>query len=86
MEKANCYEQWAAAGYMLDRCEGKDAWKEHEKSKHYDYGLVKDRLESLRNIRKEGDNESMMYNLRTSISRNLGDMGNQDVTRADVVV
>ncbi|KAI8904459.1 acyl transferase/acyl hydrolase/lysophospholipase [Gorgonomyces haynaldii] len=79
MKKAMVYEQWAAAGYMLDRCEGKDKWKDNPASSHYDHGLLKDRLDALRNIRKEGDTETMMYNLRTSICRNLGDMGNVDL-------
>lgn len=78
MSKANCYEQWAGAGFLLDRCEGKDLWKSLEYSEHYDYGLVKDRLESLRKGRKL-QNSELMFNLRQSIARNLGDMGNPAV-------
>eukprot|EP00842_Homolaphlyctis_polyrhiza_P005765 jgi/Hompol1/618/HPOL_005364-RA len=76
MDMATCYEQWAAAGYMLDRCEGNDKWKNTEQSPHYDYSLIRDRLETLRNIRKTGDAATMMFALRTSLCRNLGDMGN----------
>jgi hypothetical protein len=71
MDKASCYEQWAAAGYMLDRCQGKDRWKLQERSKFYDYGLVKDRLDNLRKARTL-DNVELMFNLRQSIARNLG--------------
>jgi hypothetical protein len=78
-QKATSYEQWAAAGYMLDRTEGGDEWKFDEKSPHYDYELIKERLNILRTIRKNGDIPAMIFNLRTSLSRNLGDMGNARV-------
>ncbi|KAI8922596.1 hypothetical protein BC831DRAFT_475066 [Entophlyctis helioformis] len=76
MDIATSYEQWAAAGYMLDRCEGKDEWKNTEGSDDYDHGLVRDRLDMLRGIRKAGDTATMMFTMRTSLIRNLGDMGN----------
>nr|KAJ3421245.1 hypothetical protein HK105_004130 [Polyrhizophydium stewartii] len=76
MEIANCYEQWAAAGYMLDRCEGADRWKNEDNSSHYDHDLIRDRLDMLRSIRKSGDTSTIMFTLRTSLTRNLGDMGN----------
>ncbi|KAJ3255048.1 hypothetical protein HK103_006668 [Boothiomyces macroporosus] len=77
MDKACSYEQWAAAGYMLDREEGRDLWKFQEKSSDYDYELIKDRLAILKTIRKNYDLPAMVFNLRTSLCRNLGDMGNQ---------
>ncbi|KAJ3275222.1 hypothetical protein HDV01_000947 [Terramyces sp. JEL0728] len=77
MDKACSYEQWAAAGYMLDREEGRDLWKFQEKSTDYDYELIKDRLAILKTIRKNYDLPAMVFNLRTSLCRNLGDMGNQ---------
>jgi predicted acylesterase/phospholipase RssA len=79
MRKAHCYEQYAAAGYMLDREEGNDKWKQDEKSPHYDYPLIKAKLEVMRSSRKTGDDLTMMFNLRTTISRNIGDIGNQQL-------
>jgi hypothetical protein len=79
IRKACSYEQFAAAGYMLDREDGLDQWKFDERSKDYDYELVKDRLNILRTIRKNGDIPAMIFNLRTSLCRNLGDMGNSKV-------
>ena len=88
MQKANSYEQWASAGFMLDRLEGcafpspnsgRDEWKNHELSHDYDYELLKDRLQTLRDMRKKGDISAMIFNLRTTLSRNLGDMGNEKV-------
>lgn len=102
MDKAKSYEQWAAAGYMLDRWQGipwiwkrwiysldNDQWKNQEMSLDYDYELIRDRLNTLRTIRKNGDIPAMIFNLRTSLSRNLGDMGNPKVfaswTRAPLI-
>jgi TAG lipase/steryl ester hydrolase/phospholipase A2/LPA acyltransferase len=85
IRKACSYEQFAAAGYMLDREKGLDEWKFDEKSKDYDYELVQDRLNILRTIRKNGDIPAMIFNLRTSLSRNLGDMGNPMVSEVLIV-
>jgi hypothetical protein len=99
MAKAKSYEQYAAAGFMLDRCTSmfsspliawskranrhlavdKDEWKNEEQSGDYDYELIKERLSVLRTIRKNGDIPAMIFNLRTSLARNLGDMGNPKV-------
>ncbi|RUS23743.1 hypothetical protein BC938DRAFT_474692, partial [Jimgerdemannia flammicorona] len=54
---------------------GKDKWKNDPRSPDYDYELIKTRLEQLRIERKKHDMSSMIFLLRTSLSRNLGDMG-----------
>ncbi|KAJ3207584.1 hypothetical protein HDU67_007375, partial [Dinochytrium kinnereticum] len=76
MKVATAYEQWAAAGLALDRLEGKELWKNDPKSTDYDYELLQDRLYQLRKARESGDLSSMIFLLRTSMSRNLGEMGN----------
>ncbi|KAI9360381.1 acyl transferase/acyl hydrolase/lysophospholipase [Zopfochytrium polystomum] len=73
---ATNYEQWAAAGLALDRLQGKDRWKAEMTSSDYDYVLLEDRLAQLKAARLADDLPSMIYILRTSLSRNLGDMGN----------
>jgi hypothetical protein len=54
-------------------------------SEDYDYGLLQDRLAQLRLARESGDLASMIFLLRTSLSRNLGDMGNPKVTHYKIV-
>ncbi|TPX70181.1 hypothetical protein SpCBS45565_g01886 [Spizellomyces sp. 'palustris'] len=76
MEVATNYEQWAAAGGMLDKLTGKDKWKNDPVSPDYDYELLQDRLAQLKKARESGNMSSMMFMLRTSLSRNLGDAGN----------
>lgn len=87
IEKATSYEQWAAAGYMLDRVEGNDIWKNENVSSDYDYKLLLDRMDILRTIRKNADVPAMIFNLRTSLSRNLAGMGDSRVhLRLNIVV
>ncbi|KAJ3327300.1 hypothetical protein HDU76_012033 [Blyttiomyces sp. JEL0837] len=76
MSVATNYEQWAAAGLALDRLQGKEKWKLEAASPDYDYELLQDRLAQLKIARETGDLGSMIFILRTSLSRNLGDMGN----------
>ncbi|CAG8433687.1 11265_t:CDS:10 [Ambispora gerdemannii] len=72
---AENYEQWAAAATELDRLQGKDVWKLNPASDDYDYDLLQGRLLQLQRVRKSGDLAYMIFLLRTSLARNLGDMG-----------
>lgn len=59
---------------------GLNEWKEQLESPDYDWELVKARLDQLREIRKLNKGQSaMIFALRTSLARNLGDMGNLKV-------
>ncbi|KAI9262753.1 acyl transferase/acyl hydrolase/lysophospholipase [Sporodiniella umbellata] len=77
LKTATTYEEWAEAAVELDRLEGLNEWKEDMASPDYDWELVKARLDQLREIRKlDKGQAAMIFALRTSLSRNLGDMGN----------
>ncbi|KAI9003748.1 hypothetical protein BC832DRAFT_518402, partial [Gaertneriomyces semiglobifer] len=76
MQVATNYDQWAAAGGMLDKLTGKDRWRDDPVSKEYDYQLIQERLQQLRKARQSGDMRAMMFILRSSLSRNIGDIGN----------
>lgn len=59
---------------------GLDQWKKEDKSPYYDWELIKTRLEQIREIRHSNKGQSaMIFALRTSLARNLGDMGNSKV-------
>ena len=51
-------------------------WKEDPSSSHYDFKLISNRLSQLRKARESGDIAAIIFLLRTSLSRNIGDMGN----------
>eukprot|EP00158_Paraphelidium_tribonemae_P006464 Partr_v1_DN27830_c2_g1_i1_m23279 putative patatin-like phospholipase domain-containing protein len=76
LDIASSYEQWHAAAHQLDRLEGNETWKENPASSDYDYNMLLSRLGQMRKARESGDIASMIFLLRTSLSRNFGDMGN----------
>ncbi|KAF9155891.1 hypothetical protein BG015_008140 [Linnemannia schmuckeri] len=75
LSAATNYEQWAEAAIILDRLQGKDKWKNDPRSPHYDYEMLQERLSQLSAARESGDLGLMIYLLRTSLSRNLGNVG-----------
>ncbi|KAL7754482.1 Lipase 5 [Sorochytrium milnesiophthora] len=76
MEVASSYEQWSSAALALDELDGNTAWKLDPRSDLYDYKLIRERLRSLSEARERGDISALTFLLRTSLSRNLGEMGN----------
>ncbi|CAO3684617.1 unnamed protein product [Umbelopsis vinacea] len=72
---ATNYDQWAEAATILDQLQGLEQWKKDPKSDIYDWELLQARLEQLQNVRASNDQLSMIFALRTSLARNLGDMG-----------
>ena len=79
LHKSTNYEQWEAAGHQLDTISGNDRWKETDESPFYDSMLLKDRLGLLRKAHESEDLQTMVFLLRTSLSRNIGDIGNHKV-------
>ncbi|KAI8601247.1 acyl transferase/acyl hydrolase/lysophospholipase [Dissophora ornata] len=75
LSAATNYEQWASAAATLDRLQGKDKWKNDPTSPHYDYEMLQERLSQLASARESGDLGLMIFLLRTSLSRNLGNVG-----------
>nr|CAG8592636.1 13532_t:CDS:10 [Entrophospora candida] len=75
MEIATNYEQWSEAATILDQLQGNDQWKNTPSSDDYDFELLQRRLAQLKKARKTGDLSQMIFLLRTSLARNLGDMG-----------
>ncbi|KAI9203804.1 acyl transferase/acyl hydrolase/lysophospholipase [Polychytrium aggregatum] len=84
-DRATNYEQWAAASLVLDDLEGNEKWKSDPVSPDYDYHLIQERLVSLKKARLSGDISSMIFLLRTSLNRDLGNMGNHKVSESGLM-
>ncbi|KAF9380529.1 hypothetical protein CPB97_008280 [Podila verticillata] len=82
---ATNYEQWSEAAVILDRLQGKDKWKNDPRSTHYDYELLQERLSQLASARESGDLGLMIFLLRTSLSRNLGNVGRAQLYENTIV-
>ncbi|KAK4136301.1 patatin-domain-containing protein, partial [Trichocladium antarcticum] len=84
MQNAGTLQEWTAAATELDKLEGNDQWKLDESTGDYgDYHpeLIRTRLAELDEARTNLDIESMVYLIRTHLSRDLGGMGNMDLYR-----
>lgn len=73
--QAETYEQWLFASEQLDKLSGNDKWKEDPVSPYYDSVLVQQRLQQLRDARVNSNMDELLYLVRTSLQRNLGNMG-----------
>ncbi|CAZ84625.1 unnamed protein product [Tuber melanosporum] len=76
LKNATTYAGWHKAAQELDVLEGNEAWKSEVESPDYDYTLVAARLRQLDEARISCDVNRMLFLIRTTLSRNLGDMEN----------
>ena len=65
----------------LDAIEGNDAWKDDPTSTLYDHQLLQARLKELQEATMSGDPFRMIFLLRTSLTRSLGNMGDLNLYR-----
>jgi TAG lipase / steryl ester hydrolase / phospholipase A2 / LPA acyltransferase len=63
------------AAAELDVLEGKDAWKSDAVSPYYNHTLLQRHLNDLNEAQTSGDAAHMLFLLRTSLTRSLGNMG-----------
>ncbi|KZM19851.1 Lipase 5 [Ascochyta rabiei] len=75
MKNAETYNEWQAAATDLDVLEGNNAWKEEHGSPEYDAALVAARLQEMDDARLSCDVKKMLFLIRTTLTRDLGDMG-----------
>lgn len=76
LKNASDYSQWLDAAVDLDMATGIEQWKADKKSDLYDYELIEQRLNQLREARIDQDAEQILLLLRTTLQRNLGNLGN----------
>ncbi|KAK0724667.1 acyl transferase/acyl hydrolase/lysophospholipase [Lasiosphaeris hirsuta] len=81
MENATSLEKWESAAKELDELEGNDEWKLDDSTGDYLPGLIETKLRELDTARTNCDIRTMMYLIRTALSRDLGGMGNIDLYR-----
>ncbi|KAI1436823.1 acyl transferase/acyl hydrolase/lysophospholipase [Xylaria sp. CBS 124048] len=81
MQNAESRSCWDAAARELDFLDGHEEWKTDVSTGEYNPEILMMRLRDLDNARETGDMRAMMHLLRTSLSRDLGGMGNIDLYR-----
>ncbi|AOA62791.1 Lipase 4 [Komagataella phaffii CBS 7435] len=70
------YEEWYEVSQKLDILQNLEIWKYEKEFSLYDYQLVERRLAELRETINNKDYPKLLYLVRTTWSRNLGNMGN----------
>ncbi|KAL8851150.1 MAG: hypothetical protein Q9221_003953 [Calogaya cf. arnoldii] len=76
LRESSSATEWQATATELDLLEGNHDWKSLDDSPDYDATLVLARLKQLDEARISCDVGRMLFLIRTSLTRNLGDMGN----------
>ena len=69
-------DEWYYVASELDRIEGNDEWKQKDAAPGYNSTLIRARLAQLDEARNCCDVRRILFLIRTSLSRDLGDMGN----------
>ncbi len=74
MAHARDYYTWREAALELDTLEGKDDWKEIDVSPDYNYRLIRDRLNRLRELRKSNNIRELVFFLHEGLHGNMGNI------------
>lgn len=81
IDTASTYSEYLSCAEQLDEKDGNLAWKLQIESDLYDYKLIQTRLAQLRDLRKGEHVRQLLFLLRSTLSRNFGDMGNLELYR-----
>ena len=83
-EKMHSYEQWKKSALASDKAAGLTDWRDTEESPLYDFEDIRSRRNTLRQLRKDHDDEGLLFALNEGVHGNIGGMGNAklyEVTR-----
>lgn len=70
------YPTWKDIALELDVLEGGAAWRDDDASSDYDFLLIRERLEHLRELRSAGTVRPLVFELVAGLHGNLGNMAN----------
>ncbi|RHZ62782.1 putative Patatin family phospholipase [Aspergillus thermomutatus] len=76
IRNAVSYEEWRNCACELDELEDNNTWKQTFECSEYNPRLVQERLKQLEEARISCDVSRMLFLIRTSLSRDLGNMSN----------
>lgn len=76
IDHAATYQEWREASLEHDRLSGAENWKEIDRSQHYDYELIRNRLAQIRQARERNDVNKLVFHLHEGLHGNLGNISN----------
>jgi TAG lipase/steryl ester hydrolase/phospholipase A2/LPA acyltransferase len=74
MRRAESYQDWSAAAEELDQLEGNDRWRAEDASPLYDHALLRQHLDRLQQLRRDGRADLLIRALQESLYRHLGEI------------
>ena len=81
MREAQSYEEWKAAALAEDERTGAARWREIDRSRRYDYKVIRSRLQEIREVKASGDPHRVLFYLNEGIHGNTGGMGSSALYR-----
>jgi TAG lipase / steryl ester hydrolase / phospholipase A2 / LPA acyltransferase len=75
MHTAQTYTQWKDAALAADARTGAARWKQDDRSRRYDYKVIRRRYEEIRSVKAAADPHALLYYLSEGIHGNTGGMG-----------
>ena len=79
IQNAKDYQEYYQACEYHDQLSGADEWKAQDKSKDYDYRLIRKRLQRMQVAMANQDPASLMSILHEGIHGNLGNIANPNL-------
>lgn len=74
LAQAGDYATWREVATELDRLEGGETWKQDDTSEDYDYLLIQERLQQMRQLRRRGDARRLTFDLYEGLHGNLANI------------
>lgn len=81
MRQATSYEEWKQAAIAQDERTGAAEWKTEERSRRYDYQVIRARLDEIREVRASGNPHRILFYLNEGIHGNTGAIGASSLYR-----
>lgn len=81
LQNARSYEQWKAAALELDYLQGNVEWKERYASDLYNYELIHDRLNELRQHHENRNFQRLQRAIREGLHHDLGNIADPELYR-----
>lgn len=75
MQQPANYDEWKAWAQAEDRRTGADLWKLTDRTRLYDFAVIRRRHDELVEVRRSGDPHRLLYYLNEGVHGNMGGMG-----------
>ena len=75
MSGPDSYEEWKAWAQSEDERSGMDVWKREDRTRLYDFAVIRRRYDELSEIRRVGDLRRLVFYLNEGVHGNMGGMG-----------